>query len=190
MTQARLLREKLRRAEETWQCPVYTFAEDLAIGPGYLLLTAGRKIHADANSLVGGLYVEKSMWDLSRFAKSMGVTRSSLFTGRVQRMLHPLAKPVGLAWVKATLQTQQQALLSDIFQLRGGRIPRSTKVTKMLSQGQVLLASQSLELGLVDALGDVHTVVHEEFPGRAISLYEVWGGQESLPMRRLSGLWL
>jgi len=105
-------------------------------------------------------------------------------------MLHPLAKPVGLAWVKATLQTQQQALLSDILQLRGGRIPRSTKVTKMLSQGQVLLASQSLELGLVDALGDVHTVVHEEFPGRAISLYEVWGGQESLPMRRLSGLWL
>lgn len=189
-TQARLLRDRLRRAEEDWQCPVYCFAEDFAIGPGYLLLTAGRKVYSDANSLVGGLYAERSMWDFSGFAKSVGVTRSSLFTGKIKRVLHPLTRPIAVAWLKSILQTQHKALLSDVLSLRGGHIPRSPQAWKVLSQGQVVLGSQALETGLIDALGDVHRVVQEELPGRSIRLYEAWGEQENVPLRRLSGLLL
>ena len=189
-TQARLLRDRLKRAETEWECPVYCFAEDAAVGPGYLLLTAGRKIFADANSLVGGLYTERSLWDLSRLSKALGVTNTSLITGKVKRILSPLARPIGLSAVKSDLKSLQNRLISDVLMIRGGHIPRSAKVYKGLSQGQVLLGSQGVESGLIDGLGDVHSVVYAEFPGRTVSLYEVWGDNESLPIRRLTRKWL
>jgi ClpP class serine protease len=130
------------------------------------------------------------MWDFSGLAKSVGVTRSSLFTGKIKRVLHPLTRPIAVAWLKSILQTQQKALLSDVLSLRGGHIPRSPKAWKVLSQGQVVLGSQALEIGLIDALGDVHRVVQEELSGRSIRLYEAWGEQESVPLRQLSGLLL
>ena len=185
LTQARLIRDQLLSIEERWQCPVYTFAEDIAVGPGYLVLTAGKRIFADNNSVIGGLYVSQHSFEVARLSKSLGVEKATLTKKKINRQIDPFCRQYRTSWIRSQLQTYHKSLLADVFSRRGGAIPRKPTIVTGISNGKVFLGESAVEAGLVDSIGDVYGTVAEQFPGRRVVLYEAKSGVVRPPLEHV-----
>lgn len=182
-TQARLIRDKLKAAEDRWQCPVLTFAEDAAIGPGYIILTAGRKVYADCNSLVGGLYITRSSLNVARLGKLYGVEKRIFTTKKVNRVIDPLVRQLRTNWIQAQLQRQHLAVTREVLAARAQQIPREPKAVQALVNGKVYTGAQAVEAGLIDSLGEAHCTALQLCPHRSIDLYEARGKLEKPPLQ-------
>ena len=174
---ADLIYNQLKKASDRFDAPVYTFAEDFAVGPGYYILSAGNKVFADNFSVIGGVSVSSKRWMLKDLARDWKVHKEVLAAGKHKVRLNSFEpfKPEDEEWLLSLLQNYHDAFRAHVLKARGHTIPRTPEAEKEALGGDVFLGRKALELGLVDKLGEMHTVLEREFPGIRVGTTSVAG---------------
>jgi ClpP class serine protease len=122
--QADLIYQTLHSAAENLDVPVYTFAEDVAVGPGYYILTAGHKVFVDPHSVIGGVSAGLQKLGFEKFVKDWKVDPRFVASGKNKVRLNPFekVKPEDEAWLKTLLQGRYELFKAHVQKTRGKSI--------------------------------------------------------------------
>jgi len=164
-TQAELLVNYLHAFSEKHSCPIYTFAEDIALGPGYYILSSGNKVFADDFSLIGGTSANLNNFDLVEFAKQQGIKYNLESVGKFKVRNHPFTELTdeNRAWVQKLLDDRISHVKKQLLTLRGNKIPREKESEDLALSGEVFTVDKALKLGLVDGIKSLGEVIEKDY---------------------------
>jgi protease IV len=152
-------------SEAMWQAvrrvaknkPVVVSVGNMAASGGYYLACSGDYIFADSSAIVGsigvvgGKFVTKDLYD------KLGLTTESFLRGRNADLFSsdtPFSdrqRRMVTNWMRQTYEQFTERVMTT----RGGKIKEIDKVAR----GRVFVASQALDLGMVDAIGGIDRAI-------------------------------
>jgi len=164
--QSSLIFKRLRALAEEKGVPILAFAEDAAASGGYWLACAGDEIFADENSIVGSIGVISGGFGFPELIRRIGVERRMHTAGENKGMLDPFQpeKPQDVERLKS-LQSDIHASFMDLVRSRRGK--RLKGEEGELFSGAFWTGRRALELGLVDGIGDMRSVIRDRFGEKA-----------------------
>ncbi len=163
--QARLIYQRIRDLAAEKNKHVIVGCEDLAASGGYMIACAGDEIVADPSTVVGSIGVVSGGFGFVDLIGKLGIERRVHTAGQNKATLDPFRpeRPEDVEHLKA-LQLDVHATFIDLVKAR-----RGTKLADdpNLFTGLFWSGVRGLELGLVDRLGDLRTVVRERYGDKA-----------------------
>lgn len=158
--QSHLIYRRIRALAAEKKITVFAFVEDAAASGGYMIACAADEIVADPASLVGSIGVVSAGFGFDRLIERIGVERRVHTQGEAKAMLDPFRpeNPQDIARLKE-IQADVQALFTGLVRERRPGLDAS----RDLFTGAVWTGRQALELGLVDALGDLRTTLRARY---------------------------
>jgi len=171
--QSALVASRIRQLADEKKVPVFAFAEDVAASGGYWLACAADEIYADPSSIIGSIGVVSAGFGFQDLISRYGIERRVHTSGRNKAMLDPFRpeNPEDIVRLKAI-----QEEIHDAFKamVRGRRANRLNGTDDELFTGEFWTGTRALELGLIDGLGDLRSVMRGRF-GEKVSLRLVHG---------------
>ena len=139
--------------------PVFAVIGDLCASGGYYIAVAADKIYADKASLVGSIGVVMASFGFVDALNKLGIERRVYHAGEHKAFMDPFSPQ------RAEELEHLDQLLNDIYQqfvetVQKGRGDRLTDDDRIFS-GLIWTGEQSMELGLVDGLGNAEYVARE-----------------------------
>ena len=183
--QSTLIFNRIRELADEKKIPVYVFAEDVAASGGYLLALAGDEIYADPSSIVGSIGVISSGFGFDKAIEKLGVERRVHTSGK-NKMTLDAFKPENPDDVKRIKAIQKDIHESFIDLVKSRRGERIAEAGDMLFTGEFWSGRKAVELGLIDGLGDLRSVMREKF-GKRVRMRLV-SPERSLFRRRIPGV--
>jgi len=191
--QSHLIFKRIRAHADEKKVAVFVFVEDVAASGGYMIACAGDEIFADPSSLVGSIGVISAGFGFERLIERLGVERRVHTAGRNKAMLDPFRseRPEDVARLKE-IQAQVHAAFRGLVQDRRG--DRLKGDPEALFSGEVWAGAEALDLGLIDGLGDLRSVMRERYgdkvrlalvPTERPSLLARWFGRSGSPQALL-----
>jgi len=180
--QSALIAKRIRALAAEKKLPVFAFAEDVAASGGYWLATAGDEIYADDSSIVGSIGVISAGFGFPELLQRLGVERRVHAAGARKSMLDPFRpeNPDDVARLEALQREIHDSFKAQVRARRGARLKADDET---LFSGEFWTGRRALELGLIDGLGDLRSVMRARF-GAKVRLRPV-GVQRGWLMRRL-----
>jgi len=158
--QSHLIFRRIRDLAEEKNRRVIAFVEDAAASGGYMIACAADEIIADPNSIVGSIGVVGASFGFDKLIARFGIERRLYTSGEHKAMLDPFM-PENAEDVER-LKKLQREIHDDFIALvksrRGGKL-----VGDDLFSGEFWTGRRALDLGLVDAIGDLHSVLRQRF---------------------------
>lgn len=158
--QAGIIYDEIRRQRERHpKIPLYAVIDDIGASGGYYVAAAADRIYVDKASIVGSIGVLMDGFGFVETLDKLGVERRLLTAGRNKGFLDPFS----------TLDDEQrrhaQGLLNEIHTqfidaVRRGRGER-LKPDADVFTGLVWSGAHAIELGLVDAFGNLDSVARD-----------------------------
>jgi serine protease SohB len=183
--QSHLIFRRIRELAQEKGRRVIAFVEDAAASGGYMIACAADEIIADPHSIVGSIGVVGGSFGFDKAMEKLGIERRLYTSGEHKAMLDPFL-PENADDVER-LKKLQREIHDDFIGLvksrRGGKLngPEND-----LFSGEYWTGRRSLELGLVDGIGDLRGVLRERFGDKVVtplvSVERGWFG------RRVSGV--
>ncbi|MBM3618942.1 MAG: S49 family peptidase [Alphaproteobacteria bacterium] len=169
--QSSLIFNIIRECAEEKDVPVVAFAEDVCASGGYWLACAGDEIYANAASIVGSIGVVASGFGLQEFIKKHGIERRVYTQGENKVMLDPFLpeKEEDVNRLLAVQRDVHEAFKALVLKSRGKRLNADGDE---LFSGAFWSGAQAKDMGLVDGLGDVYTVMKERY-GEQVKLVPI-----------------
>jgi signal peptide peptidase SppA len=163
--QSRLIAKRIRDLADENRKKVLVFVEDAAASGGYFIASAGDEIIADPSSIVGSIGVIYAGFGFPEALAKLGIERRVYTAGRNKSTLDPFqpAKEEDIERVKGHELDIHQVFIGYVKAMRGQRLKADDET---LFTGEWWTGTRGLELGLVDALGDLHQVLRERFGSR------------------------
>jgi signal peptide peptidase SppA len=160
--QSALIAGHIRALAKEKEVPVFAFTEDVAASGGYWLACAADEIFADGNSIIGSIGVVSGGFGFPELLKRYGIERRLHTSGDKKAMLDPFSpeKAADIKHLKA-LQKEIHDGFIDMVQVRRGDRLKGTE--KELFSGAFWTGTTALELGLIDGLGDLRSVMRDRF---------------------------
>lgn len=176
--QSNLIFRRIRALAEEKEVPVYTFCEDVAASGGYWLACAGDRIYADPNSIVGSIGVVAAGFGFDQAIAKLGIERRVYTAGDRKVILDPFQpeKPRDVKQLKAIQNEMHESFKALVAERRGKALNGDHKA---LFSGEFWTGATAKELGLVDDLGDMRSVLREMF-GDKVQLKLVSGDRGRL----------
>jgi signal peptide peptidase SppA len=170
-TQSALIAERIRELSAKKKVPVLAFCEDLAASGGYWLACAGDEIYAHGTSLVGSIGVVSAGFGLNGLLERWGVERRVHTAGEHKVRLDPFRpeKPEDVEWLKSLHGQLHEQFTGWVRERRGAKL---NGTDDELFSGEVWTGVRAVELGLVDGLGTLRSVIGERFPDAELSIAE------------------
>ncbi|MBI1207924.1 MAG: S49 family peptidase [Azospirillum sp.] len=182
--QSALIAGRIRALAEEKKVPVLGFVEDVGASGGYWLACAADHIYAAESSIVGSIGVVSASFGFHGLIERYGVERR-LFTAGARKVLLDPFKPL-VEDETARLRTLQAEIHDDfkamVRQRRAGRLKADDD---QLFSGEFWTGRRALDLGLIDGLGDLRSVLRSRF-GAKVRLRVVQ--PERSWLRRRSGV--
>ena len=149
--------KRLRKKHE--DIPVYAVITDLCASGGYYIAAAADKIYADKASLVGSIGVLMNGFGFVETLEKLGVERRMLTAGDNKGFLDPFSpmRDEDTAHVQGILDQIHQQFVGVVRDGRGDRLKGGDEIFS----GLIWTGEESVELGLVDALGSSSYVARE-----------------------------
>lgn len=167
--QSRLIYKRIRDLAAEKNKRVLVFVEDVAASGGYMIAVAGDEIIADPSSIVGSIGVVSASFGFTDLMKKVGVERRIYTAGKNKALLDPF-KPENqedVERLKALQLEVHETFIDLVKERRAARL----KDDPDLFTGLFWSGKKSLELGLVDALGDLRQVLKDRYgPKTRLSL--------------------
>ncbi|MCE7027669.1 S49 family peptidase [Jiella avicenniae] len=165
--QSRLIFKRIRDLAEEKQKTVLVFVEDVAASGGYMIACAGDEIIADPSSIVGSIGVVSGSFGFVEAIAKLGIERRVHTAGQNKATLDPFQpeKPEDVAHLKA-LQLEVHDTFIDLVKSRRGA--KLVEDDQMFS-GLFWSGKRGLDLGLVDALGDIRETLRLRY-GETVKL--------------------
>ncbi len=179
--QSRLIYKRIRDLAAEKNKTVLVFVEDVAASGGYMIAAAGDEIIADPSSIVGSIGVVSASFGFTDLMKKVGVERRVYTAGKNKAVLDPF-KPENKEDIERlkALQLEVHETFIDLVRERRGQ---KLKDDPDLFTGLFWSGKKGLDLGLVDALGDMRQVLRDRYgPKTRLNLIS--------PPRGLFGRWL
>ncbi|CAO4164720.1 S49 family peptidase [Methylorubrum populi] len=158
--QSHLIFRRIRALAAEKKVKVFAFVEDAAASGGYMIACAADEIVADPASLVGSIGVVSAGFGFDRFIERIGIERRVHTQGEAKAMLDPFRpeNPQDIVRLKE-IQADVQALFTGLVRERRPTLAAD----RDLFTGAVWTGRQALDLGLVDALGDLRGTLRERY---------------------------
>lgn len=160
--QSALIAQRIRLLAREKNLPVIAFVEDVAASGGYWLACAADEIVADASSIVGSIGVISAGFGFKDLIARFGVERRVHTSGEKKSMLDPFREenPDDIARLE-----RLQAEIHDGFKdwVRERRTGKLKGAESELFSGEFWSGKRGLELGLVDSLGELRTVLQARY---------------------------
>lgn len=159
--QSRLIYKRIRDLAEEKNKRVIVFVEDAAASGGYMIALAGDEIVADPSSIVGSIGVVSSGFGFQELIRKIGVERRVHTAGPNKAILDPFQpeKEEDVERLK-TLQLEIHDTFIDMVKARRGA---KLADDPDLFTGMFWTGRKGLELGLVDALGDMRAHLKQRY---------------------------
>lgn len=173
--QSSLIAARIRQLAREKDVPVLAFAEDVAASGGYWLATAGDEIFADRNSIIGSIGVVFSGFGFPELLARMGVERRLHVAGENKGMLDPF-RPEDARDVAHLREIQKRVHEDFIRHVRERRGRRLKGADDVVFSGAFWSGGQALDLGLIDGIGDMTSVLKSRF-GDKVRIKPVGGSR-------------
>lgn len=159
--QARLIYKRIRDLAAEKNKHVIVFVEDVAASGGYMIAVAGDEIVADPSSIVGSIGVISAGFGFTELIKKIGVERRVYTAGRNKSVLDPFQpeKKADVERLKALQLEVHETFIDLVKDRRGGKLADKPD----LFTGEFWTGKASMELGLVDALGDMRSFLKQRY---------------------------
>lgn len=160
--QSRLISKRIRDLADEKGKKVLVFVEDAAASGGYFIAVAGDEIIADPSSIVGSIGVIYAGFGFDEALEKLGVERRVYTAGKNKSTLDPFmpAKEADIERIKGHELDIHDIFIRHVKARRGDKLKADDDT---LFTGEWWTGVRGLELGLVDALGDLHQVLRERF---------------------------
>ena len=160
--QSALIAQRIRLLAREKNLPVIAFVEDVAASGGYWLACAADEIVADAASIVGSIGVISAGFGFKDLIARFGVERRVHTSGEKKGMLDPFSdeNPDDVARLKRLQAEIHDGFKAWVRERRGGKLKGDESE---LFSGEFWTARRGLEMGLVDSLGELRTVLQARY---------------------------
>jgi len=160
--QSALIAERIRALAAEKELPVLAFIEDVGASGGYWLALAADEIFADARSIVGSVGVVHAGFGFTEAIARLGIERRIHTAGAKKSLLDPFRPedPDDVRRLETILQEIHAGFKAMVRERRGTRLAASDAE---VFEGQIWTGQGALDLGLVDALGTLHSVLKARF---------------------------
>ena len=179
--QSDLIANRLRVLADEHKIPIFTVIEDVGASGGYWLACAGDEIYARSNSIVGSIGVVSGGFGLTEIMKKVGIERRVYTSGEKKAMNDPFQpeKPAEVKHLKALQKNIHDDFISMVKSRRGRKLKSTDRI---LFSGAYWTGRQAVQLGLIDAIGDLRSIMLEKFSEKA--RFKVFGENRSWLQRR------
>lgn len=169
--QSALIHARIRQLAQENDVRVFAFAEDIAASGGYWLACAADEIFANASSIVGSIGVVYQGFGFQDLIARYGVERRVHTMGTRKAMLDPFQaeKDEDVERLHAIQADVHEAFKELVRTSRGDRIKGPAEA---LFTGDIWTGGQALDLGLIDGIGDMRSVMRERY-GEKVKLVPV-----------------
>jgi len=159
--QSRLIHNRIRQLAKEKDKKVLMFVEDVAASGGYMIACAGDEIYVDPSSIVGSIGVISGGFGFPELLKKIGVERRVYTAGKNKSTLDPFLpeKKADIDRLKKLQLEIHQVFIDMVVDSRGGKLTEE----KELFTGEFWTGIEGKELGLVDDIGDMRSVLKEKF---------------------------
>ena len=174
--QAALIAGRIRELAAEKDKRVIAFVEDIAASGGYWLACAADEIFADESSVVGSIGVISAGFGFDRLLDRIGIERRVHTAGLRKAMLDPFAaeKPEDVETLKSLQTDVHSAFITYVRARRGNALKDGDK---SLFEGEFWTGRRALDLGLVDGIGHMRSVLRDRFGERVrLKLVQAPGG--------------
>lgn len=178
--QSALIGRRIRQLAAQKNKPVVAFVEDAAASGGYWLACAADEIIADATSIVGSIGVIGGGFGFAEAMARLGVERRVHTAGRRKSQMDPFRPetPEDIARLDKLLAGLHGEFIGWVRERRGARL----KAHPDLFEGEIFTGREGVEVGLVDALGDLNTILRARY-GDKVKLKPLSQAKPSLLQR-------
>ncbi len=158
--QSDLIASLIRRRAAKARVEVHAVIQDVGASGGYWIACAADRIWANPMSIVGSIGVRGGGFGFDDLIARLGVERRLYTAGANKARLDPFLpeRPEDVAFTQGLLDELHERFKGWVRARRAGRLKADEAA---LFDGSFMLGERALTLGLVDALGDVDSVVRE-----------------------------
>jgi len=160
--QSHLIFRRIRELAAEKNRRVIAFAEDAAASGGYMIACAADEIVADPNSIVGSIGVVGGTFGFDKAIAKLGIERRLYTAGEHKVMLDPFL-PENAGDVERLKNLQREIHDDFIALVKSRRAGKLSGSEESLFSGEYWTGRRALNLGLVDAIGDLRSVLRERF---------------------------
>lgn len=162
--QSRLIYKRIRDLAEEKNKRVLVFVEDVAASGGYMIALAGDEIIADPSSIVGSIGVVSASFGFQDLIGKLGIERRVHTAGRNKAVLDPFRpeREEDVERLKALQLEVHETFIDLVRERRGARLADDPDLFTGLFWG----GKKSMELGLVDGLGDMRSFLRQRYGDR------------------------
>lgn len=165
--QSHLIFCRIRQLAAQHRRRVIAFIEDAGASGGYMIACAADEIVADQHSIVGSIGVVGGSFGFDKAIAKLGVERRLYTSGEHKAMLDPFL-PENPDDVER-LKKLQREIHDDFIALVKSRRAEKLASHDDLFSGAYWTGRRALELGLVDAIGDLRSVLRERFGDKVVT---------------------
>lgn len=154
----RIINYIAQKRKETGK-PVVAVIGNTGASAAYMIAVHCDKIYAGRYSLVGSVGAILSTWDLHKIAERFEVRRKVYASGSLKGMLDPWVEssPEAEAKAKQLVSAMGETFAKDVKAVRGSKLKPGVDYFT----GEVWSGDQALDLGLIDELNTLDTVVKQ-----------------------------
>jgi serine protease SohB len=166
--QSHLIFRRIRELAQQHKRKVIAFIEDAGASGGYMIACAADEIIADAYSIVGSIGVVGGSFGFDKLIAKLGIDRRLYTSGEHKAMLDPFLPedPDDVERLKRLQHEIHEDFITLVKSRRGGKL---SGPQDELFSGAYWTGRRALELGLVDAIGDLRGVLRERFGDKLVT---------------------
>ena len=166
--QSHLIFRRIRELAAEKNRRVIAFVEDAAASGGYMIACAADEIIADPYSIVGSIGVVGGSFGFDKLIGKIGIERRLYTSGEHKAMLDPFL-PADPGDVERLKNLQREIHDSFIALVKSRRDGKLSGPENDLFSGEYWTGTRGLELGLVDAIGDMRGVLRQRFGDKLVT---------------------
>ena len=166
--QSHLIFRRIRELAAEHKRQVIAFVEDAGASGGYMIACAGDEIVADPHSIVGSIGVVGGSFGFDKLIAKIGIERRLYTSGDHKAMLDPFLpeNPDDVERLKKLQRDIHEDFIALVKSRRGAKLngPEND-----LFSGAYWTGRKALELGLIDAIGDLRGTLRERFGDKVVT---------------------
>src|SRR5499427_3940810 len=166
--QSRQIYLRIRQLAVEKKLPVLVFVEDVAASGGYMIACAGDEIFCDPSSILGSIGVVGGSFGFQDLIRKIGVERRLYTAGEHKAMLDPFL-PENPDDVERLKKLQREIHDDFIALVKSRRAGKLTSAEDDLFSGAYWTGRRALELGLVDAIGDLRSTLRARYGEKVLT---------------------
>ena len=166
--QSHLIYSFIRQQAKKNKKKVIVFAEDVAASGGYLISCAGDEIYANSSSIIGSIGVISASFGFKDLIKKIGVERRVYTAGKNKSTLDPFVdeKEEDVKRLKNIQLELHADFIKVVETSRGSKLKDPEK--NNIFTGEFWTGKTSLNLGLIDGIGNADQILKEKFGDKVI----------------------